>query len=151
DVAEYVRRYPELAEALRGVLGDLQAPTQPVDAPTATNPFLLTAPCHPDATVLPELPGYDVLGELGRGGMGVVYRAFDRRRGEVVALKVMRRFDAQMLYRFKQEFRALADLSHPNLVALYDLVGDGARWFFTMELLEGVTFLEHVRGAAVPW
>jgi serine/threonine protein kinase len=82
--------------------------------------------------------------------MGVVYRARDLRRQEVVALKVMQRFEPAALYRFKQEFRALADLSHPNLVALYDLVGDDRHWFFTMELVEGVNFLAHVRAAAEP-
>ncbi len=91
---------------------------------------------------------YELKNKLGTGGMGVVYRAYDRERDFDVALKILRRFDGSALYRFKREFRSLANLVHPNLVTLYELTSTGAEWFFTMELLDGGSLLEYVRRLA---
>jgi eukaryotic-like serine/threonine-protein kinase len=89
---------------------------------------------------------YEVLSCLGRGGMGVVYEAFDQQRRERVALKTLLHSDAVGLYQFKKEFRTLADVLHPNLVHLHELVaGHGEEVFFAMELVEGRDFLEHVQ------
>src|SRR5262249_7162416 len=90
--------------------------------------------------------GLSVGRRLGAGAFGVVYEAFDQKRNVRVALKTLPRFDAASFYRFKREFRAIADISHRNLVTLFDLVADEERCFFTMELVEGPNLIDHLRG-----
>jgi tRNA A-37 threonylcarbamoyl transferase component Bud32 len=89
---------------------------------------------------------FEVRRRLGAGGMGVVYEAFDRERQTAVALKTLRALDQHSLYRFKNEFRLLADLRHPNLARLGELYCEDGQWFFTMELVNGVSFLSYVNG-----
>ncbi len=97
------------------------------------------------ATAIPlRSSRFEVVRTLGRGGFGVVYEAIDRTTAARVALKTIPDFDPAALFRFKREFRALSDVSHPNLVHLRELVCDAGAWFFTMELVDGVDFVAHV-------
>ncbi|MCB9756182.1 MAG: AAA family ATPase [Myxococcales bacterium] len=88
---------------------------------------------------------FSIRRRLGAGGMGVVYEALDHEREEVVALKTLLGVSPSALYRFKREFRALADVTHPNLISLHALFSEGERMFFTMEYIDGVDFVEWVR------
>ena len=87
-----------------------------------------------------------VLSELGMGGMGVVYEALDLERNVRVAIKTLRIGRPQQLLRLKDEFRALRDIRHHNLVELGELFEDQGTWFFTMSLVDGVDFITYIRG-----
>jgi serine/threonine protein kinase len=88
---------------------------------------------------------FELIRRLGSGGAGEVYEAFDREQGARIALKVLHSMRADSLLRFKNEFRSMQDLRHPNLVGLGELIETEGRWLFTMELVEGVDFLTWVR------
>ena len=96
---------------------------------------------------LSRLAGRFTLGRpLGSGTFGVVFAAQEEGRSAPIALKKLSLADAGALYDFKQEFRGLADVVHPNLVALHELFSDGADLYLSMELVDGVGFLDHVHG-----
>ena len=91
---------------------------------------------------------FKVIRLLGSGSMGTVYLVFDRQLGGEVALKLLDLCDGMDLYRFKGEFRSLADIKHPNLATLHELICEGPLWFFTMEYVAGVPFDIHLLGPA---
>jgi eukaryotic-like serine/threonine-protein kinase len=81
---------------------------------------------------------------LGQGAMGAVYLVRDRETGEQLARKKLFRMDGKSALRIKREFRSLADLSHPNLVKVYELGRSNDGWFLTMEYLEGEDLHTHL-------
>src|SRR5262252_9230507 len=94
----------------------------------------------PEELPLPQVPGYEVLSVLGRGGMGVVYQARHLRLGRTVAVKMLlagAAATAEERERFLREARAVASLRHPNVVQLHDVGEAAGRPYFTMELLDG--------------
>jgi eukaryotic-like serine/threonine-protein kinase len=90
----------------------------------------------------PSLPGFEILGELGRGGMGVVYKARDVAKGRLVALKVIRKdrlVHADSISRFRREAHAAARVAHPNVVRVHGSDHSGDTHFLVMELVDGIT------------
>ena len=108
------------------------------EAPASTGRMLPVATSFKDGRFVVEHV-------LGKGAFGIVYKAYDKERHARVALKVFTRRGADSLYDFKNEFRLLADFTHPNLVSLYELFGDDRSWLIAMELVAGVDFVSFVR------
>ncbi len=113
--------------------------------PLTANPQALTLPITPQAPDRPAVPGYEIQAELGRGGMGVVYRAWQTSLKRTVALKMIRgglHAGPEDLERFRSEAEAVARLQHPNIVQIHEVgeyrIGDeGSRPFFSLEYVDG--------------
>ena len=101
-----------------------------------------------------RLGPYEILGFIGAGGMGEVYRAKDSRLGRDVAIKVLPEQLAknpQALARFEREARAVAALSHPNILAIHDFGTDQGITYAVTELLEGETLRKRLSGSTYSW
>jgi eukaryotic-like serine/threonine-protein kinase len=101
----------------------------------------------------PTVPGYEILGELGRGGMGVVYKAQQLGLHRIVALKMIRtgiQAGAKDLARFRAEAAAIARLQHPNIVQIYDVGEAEGRPYFVLEFVSGGSLAQHLQGKPQP-
>jgi eukaryotic-like serine/threonine-protein kinase len=110
------------------------------------------SPSAPSLSPGTRVGRYEILGELGRGGMGVVYRAHDSALDREVALKCLHRrgLDREALARLAREAQALARLSHPNVVIVYDVSSAGDELLVAMEYVRGTTLREWLQSPR-PW
>jgi serine/threonine-protein kinase len=138
DQVEYLRRFPHWAGPLQAqfeVEAALDHDTQLVSDPTGSRPASPTEGFLP-----PPLPGYEVLGLLGRGNMGVVYQARQTGLNRLVALKMIlagEHAQPDELARFRREAEAVARLHHPNIVQIYEVGEAEGRPYFSLEFLDG--------------
>lgn len=150
DIDAACREHPDLAEELRSLwataeVAGLLAETVLSDVAVGSGPVTGS---HGTSGVSDPLADYELLDELGRGGMGVVYRARQKSLGRTVALKMIVRPDLAgpaELARFRGEAEAAARLEHPHIVPIYEVgatAGADGRPFFTMRLIEGQTLAQ---------
>ncbi len=148
---EYIDRYPKLAEEIRELFAAMvkveqvdERRIEPESDERAPGPI----------KSLQQIGDYRILGEIGRGGMGVVYEAEQVSLGRRVALKVLPRHvavDRTTLERFRREARAAARLHHTNIVPVYEVGQDGDLRFYAMQFIQGqsldgvIAELRHLR------
>ena len=135
DLVEHLRRHPRLADAIHRALA--AEPTGAAPSPS------MPAAAAPGA--LPFVPGYRILAPLGRGGMGVVYRALRECDSVAVAVKTIRPggpVSSHLVTRFLREAQILEQLRHPNIVAFHESGQAGGLLYFVMELVSGIDAAE---------
>jgi tetratricopeptide (TPR) repeat protein len=154
DLEEYAQRFPQHAERLRQqhALHHLLEAESLLN--TYTAPVLMDEPPCRDATdgKRPRLPGYDILGELGRGGMGVVYKARQLALNRYVAIKMILagvHAGPEHQRRFRAEAEAIAKLRHPNIVQVHDYGVNEGYAYLALEFVEGGTLAQKAAGVPI--
>ena len=131
---------------------DADAESPPATGPEEAAPPAAGEPEIPlTASGWPEIPGYQILGKLGEGGMGVVYRARQAELNRLVALKMIRpaRAGEQGVARFRVEAEAVARMQHPNVVQIFEIGEHAGQPFFSLEFVEGGSLADRLDGT--PW
>jgi serine/threonine-protein kinase len=160
DADEWLRRYPELADELASFFADraqVERALAPLLGDSMNAADVLTVAEAGTRTVQPcpvrTLGQYEVHGELGKGGMGVVYRARQAKLNRVVALKTIRageRAGLPELARFQAEAEAVARLDHPNIVPIYEVGEQEGQPWYSMKLFPGGNLAERLQAGPLP-
>jgi serine/threonine protein kinase len=163
-LGELFQRFPEFFGGVKvrpsraaqsAVEQDRPSPPSALATPggRANEVTLLQPAPEPVGTEAPPVPGYQIVAELGRGGMGVVYKAWEIGLNRFVALKMIREgalAGREQQARFRTEAEAMARLQHPNIVPIYALGEHQGRPFFTMELARGRSLQQRLLGPPFP-
>jgi serine/threonine protein kinase len=144
-----VRTEEEAGATTAGPSDEASRSGPPTTAAAQTGPW---GPDAPAGAAPPHVPGYEILGELGRGGMGVVYKARQTALKRLVALKMIRLAALAgplEVQRFRLEAEAAARLAHPDIVQIHEVGEAGGLPFFSLEYVGGGSLRERLGGT--PW
>jgi WD40 repeat protein/serine/threonine protein kinase len=153
-VETYLRRYPDLparegdVQALLALVEDSSFSSSRTEELPQDGGAAEGDPATPGQP-WPELPGYEILGVLGHGGVGIVYKARQIKLQRLVAVKMLAAGTsarADQVARFRREARAAARLRHPNVVQIYEVGEQGGRPFCVLEYVEGGTLAQRLAG-----
>ncbi|MBI3408694.1 MAG: protein kinase [Planctomycetes bacterium] len=153
---EYARRFPDLMEDLRTQIElheAMEEPTPDLDAPTLLVTEAGASQSDSETAALPVVAGYEILGELARGGMGVIYKAQQKGLNRLVALKMNvlgEQANTDQLARFRAEAATIAQLQHPNIVQVHEVGDLASRPFFSLEFVAGGNLAQRYAGAPQP-
>jgi serine/threonine protein kinase len=157
QLEDYLARFPQLApqikiqfEVERAI--ESAAPAHTLHAPSSIRSTLPLPPFVAAGSPL-SIPGYEILGVLGRGAMGVVYKARQVGLNRLVALKMIlagEAADPEQRARFRHEAEAVAHLQHPNIVHIYDVGEHQGQPYFALEFVAGGTLAKKLAGAPLP-
>jgi eukaryotic-like serine/threonine-protein kinase len=143
---ELLARFPEQADWLRQVLEQMRQEESAHQISTGSEDT-------PQPVAWPEIPGFEILAEIGRGGMGVVYKARQAKLNRFVALKVLlagSQASARAVGRFRSEAAAIARLQHPYIVQIFDIVEHDQQIFLSLEHIGGGSLSRRIGGMALP-
>ncbi|HEV3142875.1 MAG TPA: serine/threonine-protein kinase [Gemmataceae bacterium] len=146
DQEEFCTRFPEQADWLRKTIERMRQEESAHETSTGSEE-------SPRLVAWPEIPGFEILAEIGRGGMGVVYKARQAKLNRFVALKVLlagSQASVRAVTRFRSEANAIARLQHPYIVQIFDIIEHDQQVFLSLEHVGGGSLTRRVGGSAFP-